>query len=261
MQPMILDKIIAKVKERYEIIKRNKPLEELIKEIKFSQTHEYKFYDLFKKKEFVFICECKKASPSKGMIKEDFNYLEIAKEYEEAGADVISCLTEPYFFLGSDKYLTDIKKNVSIPVLRKDFIIDPYQIYESKLLGADVILLIASILSDIELKNYIELAHSLGLAVLVETHSEEEIKKAIEAKAIIVGVNNRNLKDFSMDYSLFLRMREKYPNLIMVSESGLRNKEDIINVKKAKANGCLIGESLMKSNDIKKTLEEYINAS
>lgn len=260
MQPMILDKIVEKVKERYEIIKKNKPLSMLLNEIAFKEEYEFVFYDLFKRKDFIFICECKKASPSKGIIKEDFNYLEIAKEYEEAGADVISCLTEPFFFLGSDAYLEDIKRNVSIPVLRKDFIIDPYQIYESKALGADVILLIVAILSDKQLKDYIELAHSLGMSCLVETHNELEIEKAIEAGAKVIGVNNRNLKDFSMDYTLSLRMREKYPDVILVSESGLRNKDDVINVKRAKSNGALIGESLMKSDNIRKTLEEYINA-
>ena len=178
---MILDKIVEKVKERYEIIKKNKPLFMLLNEIAFKEEHEFIFYDLFKRKDFIFICECKKASPSKGIIKEDFNYLEIAKEYEEAGADVISCLTEPFFFLGSDAYLKDIKRNVSIPVLRKDFIIDPYQIYESKELGADVILLIVAILSDKQLKDYIELAHSLGMSCLVETHNESEIEKAVSA--------------------------------------------------------------------------------
>lgn len=258
---MILDEIVESVKERYKRIKEETPLEKLIEKIDFNEKKEYRFYDLLKEKKFIFICECKKASPSKGIIKSDFNYLEIAKEYEESGADVISCLTEPYYFLGSDEYLLNIKKNVSIPVLRKDFIIDPYQIYESKVLGADVILLIVAILKDKELKEYIELAHSLGLSILVETHNEEEIKRAIAANALVIGVNNRNLKDFSMDYSLSLRMREKYPNLIMISESGIRNKEDIKNAKLALSNGVLIGEALMKSNNIKETLKEFIYES
>lgn len=258
---MILDEIVKSVKERYKIRKEEVPLEELKKRIHINYPLEYKFYDLFKKKNFIFICECKKASPSKGIIKENFNYLEIAKEYEESGADVISCLTEPFFFLGKDEYLIDIKKNVSALVLRKDFIIDPYQIYESKVLGADVILLIVAILKDEELKEYIQLAHSLGLSILVETHNEEEIERAIKAKAVVVGVNNRNLKDFSIDYSLALRMREKYPNLIMISESGLRNKEDVKNARLSLANGVLIGESLMRSNNIKETLKEYIYES
>lgn len=258
---MILDKIIDKVKERYIERKKQVSLEELKEKIDFNAPKEYRFYDLFEKKNFIYICECKKASPSKGIIKEDFNYLEIAKEYEEAGADVISCLTEPFFFLGSDEYFTNIKRNVSIPLLRKDFIIDTYQIYESKVLGADVILLIVAILSDVQLKEYIDLAHYLGMSCLVETHNEEEIERAIKAGAKVVGVNNRNLKDFSMDYSLSLRMREKYPNLIMISESGLRDVNDIRNVKKAKSNGVLIGESLMRSDNITKTLKEYIYES
>ena len=256
---MILDKICESVKERYKKIKEEVTLEEVKSKIDFNALKTYRFYDLFKNNEFVFICECKKASPSKGIIKEDFNYLEIAKEYEAAGASAISCLTEPYFFLGSDEYLKDIKKNVSIPVLRKDFIIDEYQIYESKVLGADIILLIVAILDDIKLKEYIDLAHSLGMSCLVETHNEDEINRAVKAGALVVGVNNRNLKDFSMDYSLSLRMREKYPNLIMISESGLRDKEDVRKVKEAKANGCLIGESLMRSDNITKTLKEYID--
>ena len=258
---MILDEIVLSVKKRYEKIKKEIPLEVLKEKINFNEKKEYKFYDLFKKNKFIFICECKKASPSKGIIKEDFNYLEIAKEYEASGADAISCLTEPYYFLGSDKYLQDIKKNVSIPVLRKDFIIDPYQIYESKVLGADIILLIVAILKDSELKEYISLAHSLGLSILVETHNEDEIKRAIDAGAKVIGVNNRNLKDFSMDYTLALRMREKYPDLIMVSESGIRNKEDITNAKKALSDGVLIGEALMKSDNIKETLKEFIYES
>lgn len=256
---MILDKICETVKERYLKIKQEKPIEELKAKIDFNAPKHYSFYDLFKKDKFVFICECKKASPSKGIIKENFNYLEIAREYENAGASAISCLTEPFFFLGKDEYLVNIKKNVSIPVLRKDFIIDPYQIYESKVLGADIILLIVAILDDKTLKEFIDLAHQLSLSVLVETHNEEEIERAIKAGALVVGVNNRNLKDFSMDYDLSLRMREKYPDLIMISESGLRDKEDIRNVKRAKANGALIGESLMRSENITKTLKEYID--
>jgi indole-3-glycerol phosphate synthase len=256
---MILDKICKTVEERYRKIKQEHPLEELKSKIDFNEEKNYRFYDLFKKDDFVFICECKKASPSKGIIKEDFNYLEIAMEYERAGAQVISCLTEPFFFLGSDEYFMNIKKNVSIPLLRKDFIIDSYQIYESKVLGADIILLIVAILTDEELKEYINLAHSLGMSCLVETHNEEEIERAKEAGAYVVGVNNRNLKDFSMDYDLSLRMRKKYPNLIMISESGLRDKEDVRNVKRAGSNGALIGESLMRSENITKTLKEYID--
>lgn len=253
---MILDDILAKVKERYKDIEDEVPLSELKRKVNLNI--ESKFYDLFTDK-FVFICECKKASPSKGIIKANYNYLEIAKEYEASGASCISCLTEPYFFLGSDKHLVDIKRNVSIPVLRKDFIISEYQIYESKVLGADAILLIVRILTKEELKKYIDLAHKLKLGVLVECHSEEEIDIAISCGAKVIGVNNRNLKDFSMDYSLALNLKKKYEDIILISESGLRNKDDVKMVYDVKMNGCLIGESLMRSDNISKTLGEYIH--
>lgn len=258
MLQMILDDIIVKVKERYNGKDEELPISELKHIIKKSKNN--KFYDLFKDNKFVFICECKKASPSKGIIKEDYNYLEIAKEYERAGASCISCLTEPYFFLGSDKHLVDIKNNVNIPVLRKDFIINEYQIYESKALGADAILLIVRILDDEKLKEYIKLAHDLSLGVLVECHSEEEIERAIKANAKVIGVNNRNLLDFSMDYDLALNIKKKYENIILISESGLRNKDDVKKVFDSKMNGCLIGESLMRSNNVYETLKEYMNA-
>lgn len=254
---MILDDILDKVRERYKDIEDEVPLSELKRKVNLNI--ESKFYDLFNK-DFVFICECKKASPSKGIIKANYNYLDIAKEYEKAGASCISCLTEPYFFLGSNKHLVDIKKNVKIPVLRKDFIISEYQIYESKVLGADAILLIVRVLTKEELKKYIDLAHKLKLGVLVECHSEEEIDTAIECGAKVLGVNNRNLKDFSMDYSLALNLKKKYKDIILISESGLRNKDDVKMVYDAKMNGCLIGESLMRSENITKTLGEYINA-
>lgn len=254
---MILDDILEKVKERYQGIEEEVPLIELKRKVNLNI--ESKFYDLFNKG-FVFICECKKASPSKGVIKKNYNYLDIAKEYESAGASCISCLTEPYFFLGSNKHLIDIKKNVNIPVLRKDFIITEYQIYESKVLGADAILLIVRVLTKEKLKEYIDLAHKLKLGVLVECHSEEEIDTAIECGAKVLGVNNRNLKDFSMDYTLALNLKKKYKDIILISESGLRNKDDVKMVYDAKMNGCLIGESLMRSDNITKTLGEYINA-
>ena len=254
---MILDDILDKVRERYKDIEDEVPLSELKRKVNLNI--ESKFYDLFNK-DFVFICECKKASPSKGIIKANYNYLDIAKEYEKAGASCISCLTEPYFFLGLNKHLVDIKKNVKIPVLRKDFIISEYQIYESKVLGADAILLIVRVLTKEELKKYIDLAHKLKLGVLVECHSEEEIDTAIECGAKVLGVNNRNLKDFSMDYSLALNLKKKYKDIILISESGLRNKDDVKMVYDAKMNGCLIGESLMRSENITKTLGEYINA-
>ncbi len=257
---MILDDIVLKRKERYKTIKENKPLEELKKEITIPTNPVFRFYDLFKNKNFIFICECKHKSPSKGIIKEDYNYLEIAKEYEANGADAISCLTEPDYFLGADEHLMNIKKEVNIPVLRKDFIFDEYQIYEAKKICADLILLICAILDKEILKRFIDLAHKLGLSCLVETHSEAEIDMAIECGARVVGVNNRNLYDFSINKDLSQELRKKYQDIILISESGIKTTEDVAKVKRAGLNGVLIGEALMKSESIKDTLKEYIDA-
>ena len=254
---MILDDIVRDRKKDYEKIIQQMPIEELKRKIKIDDNPQYVFYDLFKNKDFIFICECKHKSPSKGIIKEDYNYLEIAKEYENNGADAISCLTEPNYFLGDANHLINIKKEVSIPVLRKDFIFSEYQIYESKLIGADLILLICAILDFDTLSKYLKLAHKLGLSCLVETHSEEEIEMAIKASAKVIGVNNRNLKDFSVDNSLAKSLREKYKDIILISESGIKDVNDVKEVKNARLNGVLIGEALMKSNNIEKTLEEF----
>ena len=257
---MILDDIVEKRKKRYEEIKKNLPLEKLKEKIEYPNKPSYVFYDLFKNNNFVYICECKHKSPSKGIIKEDYNYLDIAKEYERCGASAISCLTEPDYFLGSDEHLMNIKRNVKIPVLRKDFIFDEYQIYESKLIGADLILLICAILDKDTLKKYLDLAHSLGLSCLVETHDEAEIDMAISAGAKVIGINNRNLKDFSVNNNLALELRKKYKDIILISESGVKSKDDIINIKRAGLNGVLMGEVLMKSENIEKTLKEFTSA-
>ena len=258
---MILDDIVRDRKKDYEKIMAEKPLEELKKEIEIPTNPKYRFYDLFKNKDFIYICECKHKSPSKGIIKENYNYLDIAKEYDKYGADVISCLTEPNYFLGDAKHLIDIKNNVSIPVLRKDFIFSEYQIYESKKIGADLILLICAILDFDTLKKYLDLAHKLGLSCLVETHNEDEIEMAIKAGAKVLGVNNRNLKDFSVDNNLAKELRKKYKNIILISESGVKDSSDIKGIKNAGLNGVLVGEALMKSSNIKKTLEEFKNAN
>ena len=198
------------------------------------------------------ISEVKKASPSKGVIAEDFPYLEIAKTYEESGADAISCLTEPDRFRGSDKYLKDIVKEVSIPVLRKDFTIDPYMIYHAKVMGASAVLLIAAILTDDELKEYYEIADSLGLSCLFEAHDAEEVRRCLDSGARIVGVNNRNLKDFTVDINNSVRLRNLVPNdIIFVSESGINSPEDVRVLKENGTNAVLIGEMLMRSNDKK----------
>ena len=204
-----------------------------------------------------FICECKKASPSKGVIAEDFPYLTIAKEYEAAGASCISVLTEPKWFLGSDDYLREIANTVSIPCIRKDFTIDEYMIYEAKLLGASAVLLICSLLSADELKSYIEICDELGLSALVEAHNEEEISSAIKAGARIIGVNNRNLKDFSVDTGNSARLRSLVPDSILfVAESGIRSREDVEALEKARVDAVLIGETLMRCEDKKAMLNE-----
>ncbi len=204
-----------------------------------------------------FICECKKASPSKGLIAPDFPYLQIAKEYEGAGADAISVLTEPKWFLGSDEYLREIAANVSIPCLRKDFTVDEYMIYEAATLGASAVLLICSILSPEQLKEYREICDELELSALVEAHDEAEIRMALDAGARIVGVNNRNLKDFSVDTGNSARLRELVPEeVLFVSESGVSGREDVERITRIGANAVLVGETLMRAGDKKAKLAE-----
>ncbi len=206
--------------------------------------------------EISFICECKKASPSKGIIAKEFPYLEIAKEYERAGASCISVLTEPKWFLGKNQYLKDISQSVSIPCIRKDFVVDEYMIYEAKTLGASAVLLICSLLNTETLKNYIEICNSLGLSALVEAHDEKEIESAVSAGARIIGVNNRNLKNFSVDINNSEKLRKKVPdNIIFVAESGIKTADDIKALKKARVDAVLIGETLMKAENKKAMLE------
>ena len=202
---------------------------------------------LNKSERIAYICEVKKASPSKGIISKDFPYLSIDKEYEEAGAAAISVLTEPEYFMGKDSYLRKISENVSIPVLRKDFIIDDYQIYEAKTIGADAVLLISSLLDTVTLKMFIILCDELGMSALVEAHSKKEIDSAIEAGARIIGVNNRNLNTFEVDFTNSIKLRNFVPkDIIYVAESGVKTTEDIIMLKEAGVDAVLIGEALMK---------------
>jgi indole-3-glycerol phosphate synthase len=191
------------------------------------------------------------------VIAEDFPYLQIAKEYEAAGADCISVLTEPKWFLGSDEYLREITENVNIPCIRKDFTVDPYMIYEAKLLGAKAVLLICSILSEEQIREYMGICDELGISALVETHDEKEIAMAVRCGARLIGVNNRNLKDFSVDTGNSRRMRELVPeNIIFVSESGVKSAEDIAELRESGVNAVLIGETLMKAADKKAKLAE-----
>jgi len=217
----------------------------------------FPFEAALKKDGMSFICECKRASPSKGVIADEFPYLEIAKEYEAAGASAISVLTEPTRFLGERRFLKEIAKNVSIPCLRKDFIVDEYMIYESKTLGASAVLLICSILSPQDLGRFLRLAHGLGMSALVETHDASEIRVALEQGARVIGVNNRNLSDFSVDPKNCLRLRNNIPSgVLFVAESGIETRQDVKMLEDAKVDAVLIGETLMRSKDRKAKLDE-----
>lgn len=253
----ILDQLAAYAKERVEKSKEAVSLEELRQQALTLPKGNFAFEEALKKPRISFICECKRASPSKGLIAPEFPYLEIAKEYEAAGADCISVLTEPKWFLGRDFYLKEITEAVSIPCLRKDFTVDEYMIYEAKLLGASAVLLICSILTEEQIKAYISLCDRLGLSALVEAHDEEEVQVALRAGARIIGVNNRNLKDFSVDTENSRRLRALIPKeVLFVSESGVKNAEDIERLRQIGADAVLIGETLMRAEDKKAKLAE-----
>ncbi|MBR6172530.1 MAG: indole-3-glycerol phosphate synthase TrpC [Eubacterium sp.] len=253
----ILDQLAKNAVERVAFAKERLSEEGVMKKALAAPKGDFPFEQALCGEEIAFICECKKASPSKGLIAEHFPYLEIAKDYEAAGADAISVLTEPKWFLGDNRYLEEIAKEVSIPCLRKDFTVDPYMIYEAKLLGASAVLLICSILSEEELKEYHALADSLGLSVLVETHDEKEVEMALRAGARILGVNNRNLKDFTVDTENSRRLRRMVPkDVLFVSESGVRTPEDVQKLRECGVDAVLVGEALMRAEDKKKCLAE-----
>lgn len=267
----ILDQIAEYARERVEKAKKETAFE-VVRErarllAKDIDTHadacgkrrleRFAFERALQKEEIAFICECKKASPSKGLIAEEFPYLRIAKEYEAAGADCISVLTEPKWFLGSDEYLREIAEAVSVPCLRKDFTVDAYMIYEAKLLGASAVLLICSILQKEQMQEYIGICDELGLSALVEAHDEKEVQMALDVGARIIGVNNRNLKDFTVDTDNSRRLRELIPKeVLFVSESGVRNAEDVKKLREIGADAVLIGETLMRVADKKEKLHQ-----
>lgn len=256
---VILNTIAEYTKERYQKIMADKPLEEVKDQALAMPKGNFEFEKALKKNALSFICEVKKASPSKGVIAEDFSYLDIAREYENAGAAAISCLTEPKWFMGSDKYLSEIAANVSIPVLRKDFTVSDYQIYEAKVLGADAVLLICALLDTDTIKEYISICDTLGISALVEAHDAAEIQSALKAGARIVGVNNRNLKDFTVDVNNSTRYRQMIPeNVLFVSESGITSHKDIEVLLQNKTNAVLIGETLMRADNKKAVLEELL---
>lgn len=204
-----------------------------------------------------FICECKKASPSKGLIAKEFPYLKIAQEYEEAGASAVSVLSEPKWFLGSLDYLKEITQAIRIPVLRKDFTVDEYMIYEAKAAGASAILLIVSLLSEAQLRDYLSLCEALGMDALVEAHDASEVHTAVKCGAEIIGVNNRNLRDFTVDPNNSIRLRNLVPDhILFVAESGIRTRSDVARLEEGRMNGVLIGEQLMRAANKKQMLAE-----
>lgn len=255
---MILETIAQANRERYEKTMQTVSLEE-IKQKAFAMgiNDEFPFEKALEKNGISYICEVKKASPSKGIIAEDFPYVQIAKEYENAGASAISVLTEPQWFKGDNRFLQEISQNVKIPLLRKDFTVCEYQIYEAKVIGASAVLLICALLDTDTIREWIKICDTLGLSALVEAHTEEEVQSALDAGARIIGVNNRNLKDFTVDITTCTRLRSLVPkDILFVGESGIKTSEDIQNLRKAGVDGVLIGETLMRSDNKKQALAE-----
>ena len=259
----ILQEIAERTRVRTELQKKIMPPHRMIKKAKSlcsspsSGFPDFRFEAALRSDDISFICEVKRASPSKGIISDTFSYLDIASEYEEAGAAAISVLTEPYYFMGSSLYLRRIADMVSVPLLRKDFITDSYMIYEAKVLGADAVLLICALLDKNTLREYIDTAHSLGLSVLAEIHTEGEAETALSAGARIAGVNNRDLRTFEVDISLSGRLRKIIPkDVLFVSESGISCADDIDMLRRSGADAVLTGEVLMRSSDKKAALDE-----
>ena len=255
---MILETIAQANVKRYNEIQAQILLEKVKKQaLSLNCDTKFPFEQALKKDGMSFICEVKKASPSKGIIAEDFPYVEIAKDYERSGASAISVLTEPQWFKGENAYLEEISKNVSIPLLRKDFTVCEYQIYEAKLIGASAVLLICSLLDTETIREWLKICVTLGLSALVEAHTEEEVKSAVSAGARIIGVNNRNLRDFTVDITNSIRLRNLVPSeILFVAESGIKTRADVAELENTGVNGVLIGETLMRSKDKKAMLDE-----
>ncbi|MBQ7155786.1 MAG: indole-3-glycerol phosphate synthase TrpC [Synergistaceae bacterium] len=253
----ILETLAEHALERVRLAEQSLPLTVLREQAESLPKGSFAFEEALRREGLSFICECKKASPSKGLIAENFPYLQIAKEYEEAGSDAVSVLTEPKYFLGSNEYLREIAHSVNIPCLRKDFTVDEYMIYEAKVLGASAVLLICSLLDAKTLAEYIALCDSLGLSALVEAHDENEVMCALRAGSRIIGVNNRNLKDFSVDTENSRRLRRLIPrDVVFVSESGVRDAEDVRLIRESGADAVLVGEALMRAPDKRAKLAE-----
>ena len=245
----ILDEIVAKTKSKLEEKKQGLSLEELSSKIDFENLKETNFKKSLQNKAEAIIAEIKKASPSAGIISDNFDPVLKSKEYESFGASALSILTEEDYFLGNIEYLKDVKATTSLPILRKDFIVDEYQIYESKLIGADCILLIASILNDKELKNFSETAERLKLDYIIEVHDEDELQRVQHFSNAIIGVNNRNLKTFDVDIKNSVELKKIFEGEnIFIAESGIKSKKDIEYLQQHNINVFLIGESLMKGD-------------
>lgn len=256
----ILEQLAEHAKYRTQQAKKIASLGEIKKQALSIPEGNFFFEKALRKPGISFICECKKASPSKGLIAPDFPYLQIAREYEAAGADCISVLTEPKWFLGSDVYLREIAEAVSVPCLRKDFTVDEYMIYEAKILGASAVLLICAILDEAQIKEYLTICETLGLSALVEAHDEGEVEKALSAGARIIGVNNRNLKDFTVDTDNSRRLRALIPaDVLFVSESGVQGPEDVKRLAEIGVDAVLVGEALMRAADKREMLEHLRN--
>ena len=256
---MILDDLVTVTKKRLIRHQKRHSLTELKREVAaMPATTKPNFLSILKQPGLHIISEVKKASPSKGTIVTDFPYLKIAKAYDQAGADAISLLTEPDYFNGHLHYLKDISQAVSVPTLRKDFTIDPYMIYEAKANGAGIILLIVSILDNQQLIAYRELAEQLGMQAIVEAYTADEVTQALKSGAKIIGINNRNLKDFKVDFNNSLKLRAMVPQTIpVVAESGIKTKQDVKKLAAANFNAILMGETLMRSDQKKQLIETF----
>lgn len=259
---MILDELANHARARVAAAKEKLPLAEIKARAEALPRGDFRFEKALAGKEMAFICEIKKASPSKGVIDEQFDYIGIAGQYEEAGADCISVLTEPKWFLGSDEVFRAVRLTVDLPLLRKDFTVDEYQIYEAKCLGADAVLLICALLDTDTLRRYLAVCETLGLSALVEAHDEGELASAVQAGARMIGANNRNLKDFSVDLQNAARLRVNAPaGTVFVAESGVSGPDDVKALRQADADAVLVGEHLMRSLDKQAALQALREAA
>ena len=259
---MILDELAAYAAKRVAAAKEETTTEALKEAALLLTKSSFLFENALKKTGMSFICEVKKASPSKGVISPDFPYMEIARSYEAAGADCVSVLTEPKWFLGSDDIFRGIRSEISLPMIRKDFTVDEYQIYEAKLMGADAVLLICALLDTATIARYLGICSTLGMTALVEAHDEAETASAVAAGALVIGVNNRNLKNFTVDFANAARLREKIPpSAVFVAESGVSSPDDVRALSKIGADAVLIGEALMRAGDKKAMLSQMRSAA